>query len=153
MLIDAQQISQLIPHSGTMSLLDGVLEWNSMQILCTSQSHLSQDNPLRSEQGLAMVHGVEYGAQAMAVHGALLAQQRGERLGAGYLVAVRELNMRARWLDHYQGPVQVSAQQLLQQGDSLIYQIELRHDEIALLSARATVRAMPSNPNSEAFDG
>ena len=60
-----------------MCLLDGVLAWDEKTIHAISDGHARADNPLRGEHGLHTVHLAEYGAQAMAVHGALLARADG----------------------------------------------------------------------------
>ena len=76
-------IATLIPHSGSMCLLDGVLSWDENTILCRTASHRLPDNPLRSNGRLAGVCGVEYAAQAMALHGGLT---------GGGLTSVRRLS-------------------------------------------------------------
>jgi len=76
MSISKQELCQLIPHDGVMCLLDGVEHWDDEVIHCWSESHLDQGNPLRGPSGLPAMHALEYGAQAMAVHGGLLAQKR-----------------------------------------------------------------------------
>ena len=67
--------SQLIPHAGSMCLLEQVVSWDQQGVVCSTQSHKSLANPLRSSDQLSAVHAVEYGAQAVAVHGGLLAHE------------------------------------------------------------------------------
>ena len=55
-----------------MCLLDEVLTWDATQIRCRSATHRVPDNPLRAHGRLGAVCGIEYAAQAMAVHGALV---------------------------------------------------------------------------------
>jgi predicted hotdog family 3-hydroxylacyl-ACP dehydratase len=69
--------AHLIPHQGGMCLLDCVIEWSDQRIHARTDSHRSTDNPLRSDGILRAVHLCEYGAQSMAVHGALLARNPG----------------------------------------------------------------------------
>ena len=71
MQLNQKEIEALIPHSGAMSLLNEVLKWDEDHIICLANSHRSKHNPLRNENALSSVCGVEYAAQAMAVHGAL----------------------------------------------------------------------------------
>jgi predicted hotdog family 3-hydroxylacyl-ACP dehydratase len=54
-----------------MCLLDEVLDWNAGQIRCRTASHRAPDNPLRAHDRLSVLCGIEYAAQAMALHGAL----------------------------------------------------------------------------------
>src|ERR1700747_1616723 len=71
--LDRQWIEQHIPHKGRMCLLDEVLAWDARRIRCRSATHRATDNPLRSHGRLGAACGIEYAAQAMAVHGALVA--------------------------------------------------------------------------------
>jgi predicted hotdog family 3-hydroxylacyl-ACP dehydratase len=70
-----------------MCLLDGVLEWDAQHIVCRASSHRDPANPLRVADTRPAACGIEYGAQAMAVHGALLAAD-GAPLGPGVLASV-----------------------------------------------------------------
>ncbi|HEV2621433.1 MAG TPA: phosphotransferase [Frateuria sp.] len=84
--------AHLIPHAGDMCLLDAVLAWDEHTVHACSDGHARADHPLRGPHGLHAVHLVEFGAQAMAVHGALLARARGiERMRPGLLVSLREV--------------------------------------------------------------
>jgi predicted hotdog family 3-hydroxylacyl-ACP dehydratase len=71
MLHDA--ICARLPHAGRMCLLDRLVAWDSESITCHASSHRDADNPLRSGGRLHAVAGVEYAAQAVALHGSLLA--------------------------------------------------------------------------------
>jgi predicted hotdog family 3-hydroxylacyl-ACP dehydratase len=46
----------LIPHQGTMCLLDEVVAWDADAIHARSRSHSRADNPLRSDGRLRAVH-------------------------------------------------------------------------------------------------
>src|SRR5690348_1055411 len=84
--------AHLIPHAGGMCLLDAVLAWDRTDLHAISAGHARPDHPLRGAQGLHAVHLAEYGAQAMAVHGALLARAGGvETARPGMLVSLREV--------------------------------------------------------------
>ena len=57
MMLDGHAISLLIPHQGSMCLLDTVEEWDAQHIVCTTKQHVlgtktSQVNPAQSEAGL-----------------------------------------------------------------------------------------------------
>jgi predicted hotdog family 3-hydroxylacyl-ACP dehydratase len=62
-----------LPHQGSMCLLDAVTDWDAQRIRCMATSHRDVDNPLRAHDRLGAACGIEYAAQAMAAHGALLA--------------------------------------------------------------------------------
>ena len=75
--INKSEIRKLIPHSGAMCLLDGVIQWDDESIVCVSNTHRDPSNPLRNNGQLSAVHALEYGAQAAAVHGGLRARSAG----------------------------------------------------------------------------
>ncbi len=145
MLIEHDELCTLIPHAGSMALLAGVVSWDETQILCRATSHRDVTNPLRSAQGLSVLHGIEYGAQAMAVHGGLLARERGAAIMAGYLAALRNVEFAVEWLHDIDGPLQVMATRLLGEGGSFMYEFSLSTPERTLLKGRATVMAQKGN--------
>src|SRR5260370_32797265 len=93
--INKWEIRTLIPHSGLMCLLDSVSEWDDRSIICISNTHRDPANPLRRDGRLSAVHAFEYAAQAVAVHGGLLARSAGVTAPPGYLSALRQARLRA----------------------------------------------------------
>ncbi|MEO8010882.1 MAG: phosphotransferase, partial [Dokdonella sp.] len=83
-MLEKSDWSHLIPHQGLMCLLDEVVAWDDTHIHARSDSHRRDDNPLRSDGMLRALHLCEYGAQSMAVHGALLARASGAAASSGY---------------------------------------------------------------------
>ena len=83
-----------IPHQGRMCLLDEVVDWNAHHIRCRTGTHRAPDNPLRSHGRLGVACGIEYAAQAMALHGALAGAAAGADGGAASRVGL--LASRAR---------------------------------------------------------
>jgi predicted hotdog family 3-hydroxylacyl-ACP dehydratase len=75
-------LASLIPHQGAMCLLERIVDWNDTNIRLATTTHASPINPLRSNGRLRAIHLCEYGAQAMAVHGALKAQAAGTKAQA-----------------------------------------------------------------------
>lgn len=138
MLVTRAQIAGLVPHSGAMCLLDGVIQWDAGRILCMSRSHRAADNPLRADGRLPAVCGVEYAAQAMAVHGAL-AGKVGGRPRAGYLASLRDVVCRRGRLDDLEGDLIVEAEQVAGDGVHVIYRFKLRVGDVEALSGQAMV--------------
>ena len=138
MALNRSEIARLIPHSGAMCLLDGVVEWDATRIRCVSRSHRDADNPLRSDGRLSALCGIEYAAQAMAVHGGL-AGNIGSRPRAGYLVSLRDVVCRQQRLDTLDGDLVVDAAQLMGDHNRVIYQFTLHAGALEVLSGRATV--------------
>lgn len=133
----------LIPHSGAMCLLDEVVEWDATRLHARSASHQRDDNPLRTEGVLHAVNLCEYGAQAMAVHGALCARETGGAARPGYLVALREVRLYVTRIDDLPGRLQVHVECLLALGDSLQYAFRIEHRGALLASGRAAVLQRP----------
>ena len=138
MLIDAEQIANLIPHAGRMCLLEGVMAWDAESIRCTAVSHTRADNPLRRRGRLSALCGIEYGAQAMALHGALTAAE-GQTQRAGLLASVRDLKCYASTLDAFDNPLLIDAQLLLSEANRVIYAFSVSCDGRPLLAGRNAV--------------
>jgi predicted hotdog family 3-hydroxylacyl-ACP dehydratase len=125
-----------IPHQGGMCLLDEVCHWDESAIHCRTRTHLDASNPLRRDGHLAAVCGIEYAAQAMAVHGALLA---GASTKAGYLASVRGVRLRIDHLDECAGALDVHARRMSGDAGTVMYEFALGDPEAALVSGRAVV--------------
>jgi predicted hotdog family 3-hydroxylacyl-ACP dehydratase len=138
MQIDQAGIRDLIPHAGAMCLLERVEVWDAAAIRCVSASHHRADNPLRHAGSLRGICGVEYAAQAMALHGALGGGQRG-RPRAGLLVSLRSTVCAVAELDSEPGELIVEAERLMGEDDRVMYAFRLRSGDRELLSGRATV--------------
>lgn len=133
--------STLIPHAGLMCLLDDVVAWDEAAIHLRSDSHRRLDNPLRSDGRLRALHLCEYGAQAMAVHGGLVARAAGGVARPGYLVSVRDVQLQVERVDDLAGTLDVHAQCLLGGDGSWQYRFRVEHDGEVLATGRAAVIA------------
>jgi predicted hotdog family 3-hydroxylacyl-ACP dehydratase len=121
-----------------MCLLDGVARWNDASIECFAGSHRQPDNPLRQNGRLGAACAIEYGAQAMAIHGALAGiGQRDAR--PGYLVSVRALELHVARLDDIAEDLEVSAERLVAEQERVLYQFTVAAAGHTLCSGRATV--------------
>src|SRR5215475_4731421 len=107
LLIDKSEIRTLIPHSGMMCLLDGVVSWDDASILCVTNTHRDRDNPLRGDGQLSTVHALEYGAQAAAIHGGLRARTAGTTAPPCYLAALRDGHLHITRLDFIHLPLRI----------------------------------------------
>lgn len=132
--------AHLIPHQGAMCLLDAVVAWDDASIHAMSDGHAHADHPLRCEQDLHAVHLAEYGAQAMAVHGALLARQRGEvEPRPGRLVSLRDVTLAVEYVDAADGPLDVHAHCLYADESGAQYAFRVEQRGHLLASGRAAV--------------
>lgn len=132
--------AHLIPHAGTMCLLDAVLAWDPRTIHAASAGHVRADHPLRGALGLHAVHLAEYGAQAMAVHGALLARAGGaETVRPGRLVSLRDVQLCVEYVDLLDGRLDVHAECLYADDAGAQYLFRVEHRGTLLASGRAAV--------------
>jgi predicted hotdog family 3-hydroxylacyl-ACP dehydratase len=151
MALDRQWIEQHIPHKGRMCLLDEVLSWDAGHIRCASATHRAPDNPLRAHGRLGAACGIEYAAQAMAVHGALVAAsaplastvatQLRSSIGAavGYLASVRNVALHVTRLDDVEGELVASATRITGDGRTVLYEFEVAGAGRVLLTGRAGI--------------
>lgn len=137
-LPDRAWIAARIPHQGSMCLLDAVLQWDVEHIVCRASSHTRADHPLRADAQLGMANGIEYAAQAMAVHGALLAGSD-TAPAAGFLASVRDVRWFGPRLDTLPPVLRVHAQRLSGDGNTLLYSFLLEAGDSTVLSGRASV--------------
>ena len=138
MVQDHAWIAARIPHQGSMCLLDAVVDWSPASIACRATSHADPANPLRADGRLGAATGIEYAAQAMAVHGALLADQHNAPR-QGYLTSVRSVRLLVERLDDLPQALDIHAERLSGDANHILYQFSLSHAGQLLLDGRAAV--------------
>ena len=138
-VLDKAEIRALIPHSGLMCLLDSVIAWDDQSIVCISDTHRDPVNPLRRDGQLSAVHAFEYAAQAVAVHGGLLARSTGGTAPPGYLAALRDARLHVTRLDHITSPLQVCASRLFGSSANSVYECRVTAGDVAVAEARITI--------------
>lgn len=138
-MIEHEELCELIPHAGRMCLLERVIKWSETYIECESSSHALADNPLRRKQCLPAVALIEYGAQAMAVHGGLLARTDGRKISNGYLAALRDVQIVNQDISIISDKLCIEAECLMAQGGNLIYEFRVKSAGIFIVQGRATV--------------
>jgi len=159
MLLNRAWIEARIPHQGRMCLLDEVLDWNAQHIRCRTATHRAPDNPLRSHGRLGIACGIEYAAQAMALHGALaggaangavdgavdvaesgaLETIAGRPSRVGLLASVRDVRLMVLRLDDIESDLICEVTHLAGDGLTAMYEFALRDRDRSLLSGRASV--------------
>ncbi|MBS1129568.1 MAG: hypothetical protein H6R16_570 [Proteobacteria bacterium] len=137
-MLDRTWIAAHIPHQGSMCLLDSVNDWSENSIACRATNHTDPTNPLRAEGRLGAANGIEYAAQAMAIHGALLANAD-DQPRQGYLTSVRSVSLHVARLDDLPGELSVQAERLSGDANHILYQFSLGHQGHCLLEGRAAV--------------
>jgi predicted hotdog family 3-hydroxylacyl-ACP dehydratase len=137
-VLNTADIARRIPHQGSMCLLERVMQWGENTIVCTASSHRALDNPLRANDRLGAACGVEYAAQAMAVHGSLLAQADGAPR-VGYLASVRAVELCVSRLDDLAGDLTITAERITGDANNILYRFTVAADGQTLLTGRAAV--------------
>ncbi|MBL0917727.1 MAG: hydroxymyristoyl-ACP dehydratase [Hydrogenophaga sp.] len=136
--LDRHWIAQRIPHQLDMCLLDTVLEWSDDTIVCEARLGDLAAHPLRSAAGMGAVHAIEYAAQAMAVHGALIASAN-DAPRAGYLASVRSVQLHAHTIEARDTPLRVRAERLSGDARNVIYGFRVEAARGCLAEGRAAV--------------
>jgi predicted hotdog family 3-hydroxylacyl-ACP dehydratase len=146
MRLDRAWIESRLPHRGRMCLLDEVLTWNAGAITCRSGNHRAADHPLRAHGRLGIACGIEYAAQAMAVHGALVAGVPTAAAGnavnrprAGYLTSVRNVRFHALRLDDIAEDLVCNATRIAGDRQTVLYEFALHGGNRTLLAGRAGI--------------
>jgi predicted hotdog family 3-hydroxylacyl-ACP dehydratase len=130
------QFASLIPHAGSMVLIDAVDSWTAKQIICRTRSHKNPDNPLRLHGRLSAIHLIEYGAQTTAIHGGILSGKS----APGFLAAARGVHFYIDNLDDIAGEIIITASAELKIQNGAVYSLTINdtHNKL-LFDARATV--------------
>lgn len=84
----AYTIDELVPHSGTMLLLDELIVFDSDSL--SAGVSISEQSLFLQERGVPAWVGIEYMAQAVAAYGGVQALSRGEPVSIGLLLGSRK---------------------------------------------------------------
>jgi len=137
MIIGHDWIAAHIPHKGNMCLLDGVVEWDTTSLAAIASSHLTSDNPLHANGRLGAANGIEYAAQAMAVHSALLINTA---VHTGFLASVRNVNLHVQRLDDIGQNMHIHVMRLHGDNRGMLYQFNVQGNSgVQLLDGRAAI--------------
>jgi predicted hotdog family 3-hydroxylacyl-ACP dehydratase len=157
--INQNEIRELIPHSGSMCLLESVLAWDEQSIVCTSRTHLLPTNPLRRDEKLSAIHAFEYGAQTVAIHGGLRARAAGTSASPGYLAAFRDASVKVGTLDQFTNPLVVRANSLFSDHANSVYKCVISAGDTVVAQGRVTIilrrstLSRPLKPDLDFKDG
>jgi len=134
-------IASLIPHQGAMCLLERVVSWDDERIRCAASNHRDPLHPLRSASGLLAACGIEYAAQAIAVHGSLTAAHDKEFSPPklGYLANAKDVTWSVDRLDEIEGELTIDAEKLISEGGRSIYEFVISAQDRMLVQGRVAV--------------
>lgn len=134
-----EDIAACIPHRGSMCVLDEVTYHDACAIVCRATSHRSPNNPLRCEGRLPALAGIEYAAQALAVHCALLNRDPDAHATHGMLAGVRAITLHTDRLDNIAGMLTVRVERLVEHDRRLLYAFTITAGKRRLLDGRVAV--------------
>ena len=120
-------------------MLDEVMHYDERAIACRATSHQSAGNPLRHEGRLPALAGIEYAAQALAAHCALVGVGTDLRADHGVLAGVRAVALRVDRLDDIAEALEVRAERLIADGTRLLYSFVIQAGGRELLSGRVAL--------------
>jgi predicted hotdog family 3-hydroxylacyl-ACP dehydratase len=144
MNLDRPWIAAHIPHQGRMCLLDRVLFWDDGSIECTSGTHRAPDHPLRAHGRLGAACLIEYAAQAMAVHGALLQPSLPGTSRSGMLTSARAVELLVARVDDLAGDLLIHAERQHSDERGALYDFRVTEGARLLAHGRASLLlAMP----------
>jgi predicted hotdog family 3-hydroxylacyl-ACP dehydratase len=138
-MLDHAGIEQLIPHRGAMCLLVRLEHWDTERIVCSADNQRDTSHPLRTRSGLLSSCAIEYAAQAMALHGALIAQASGTRPSPGYLASARGVQLHVLRLDDLDGELRIEATRQAGGEQQILYTFAVSHDGRPVADGRAAV--------------
>ena len=126
-----------------MCLIDEVLDWSESEIHCRTASHRLKSNPLRTADHLRSECGIEYAAQAIAIHGALNVTPAAPAPVAGMLASVRGVELHVPRLDDVEDALTVRAWRRGGDVTALLYEFSIAGGAKTLLAGRATIVLRP----------
>ena len=129
-------IASHVPHQGAMSLLDEIVRWDFAGLTARATGHRDVRHPLRRAGTLPSTCAIEYGAQAVAAHGALLAHGKPAR---GFLASVRGVTFSVARLDDIAEPLDVDVRRLGGATQGLLYSFSVGASGRVLASGRLTI--------------
>ncbi len=157
--MNKSDICQLLPHSGSMCLIDQIISWDDNELIAHSRSHHDNNNPLRNNllsnsHSLSSIIGIEYAAQTMALHAGLLAEKENQgrpnknNLG-GYLATTRKVVIGSNSLcppdTEPFAPLVIQVSVLMRDTQGYTYQFNIHSQHVNIISGQLTIFLVPSS--------
>jgi predicted hotdog family 3-hydroxylacyl-ACP dehydratase len=147
MLLNRDAIARLVPHAGAMCLLDAVVSWDAERVVCRTARHADANNPLAVDGRLSSLAGIEFAAQAMAVHAALVRSRAAEAphpasrgaFARGALARVRDCTIARPRLDRAPVPLLVTAERIAATSAALAYRFRLHAGDLLFVEGSALI--------------
>lgn len=137
--LNRAEIARHLPHSGRMCLLEAALACDATAITCTASNHHDIDHPLRRDGRLPITAGIEYAAQAMALHATLTRQVVAAPNTRAMLVQLANISWTRDSFDECAGPLLIQAQQISALGNAANYHFSVSNDGAHLIEGNILV--------------
>lgn len=126
--VNKQEVARCLPHEGPMVLLERVLQCTEESLECETSTHLQPEHPLSIEGQLSVFAGVEYAAQAMALHKCLNAESDG-KVRSGFVAVTSNLMPHLVVLNQASGTLNVAVNMLDSSGGGSLYEFHISHGQ------------------------
>lgn len=129
-------IQRLVPHTDAMCLLDAVTDWQAQSINCLAAAP-GVTHPLSRDGKVPAIIAVEYAAQAAAVHGALLDQAGGAKMGV--IAKLSSIEIPSEWFPCAVTSIAVYAQLLSRTTQACLYEFRVMGGGCAIAQGRLLI--------------
>ena len=137
--IDQQAIGKILPHAGSMILLEQITSASADTLYASTQSHLDKSNPLLLNKQLNSINGIEYAAQAMAIHAHLIADTTQKQPQSGYLATVRNTTIDHPYLSQSKSELIIKVIRIMADQKGFSYNFQIYDNEQSYISGRITI--------------
>lgn len=136
-MLEKHQIAGLLPHQGTMFLIERVLNYSRDDIICATRSHQLPENPLRHAGHLPAHAAIEYAAQAAGIHGGLLNRDLVPDAPAqmGYLAVISNAEWTIEYLDDLPEELIIHARRTAVTPGGRAYRVRIECRNIIIMNA------------------
>lgn len=135
--LDAADICGRLPHAGQVCQIERVLSCDAHSIACETRAHRRQDNPLRQNDRLGPLVGVEMAGQAMALH--LSLQAGDEEVGKGVITRATGLSWQVDRLDDLPSALLVRVECEARGGEMARYRFAIEHTGTTVVEGSLSV--------------
>lgn len=139
-------ICDILPHDGDMCLLTNLLEVDQEKIICSSNTHLDEHNPLRLNGKLYAIAGIEYASQVVALHGQIERLNTNSRPIIGFLASARDVEVTTEFLDSEKADLIIEAIQIMRIEGAVSYNFSINSENKTIMTGRLTTKLMMEVP-------
>ena len=135
-MFNKKEFIHRIPHSGKMFLIDKVLSFDEKTLFAETKTHIDSENPLLENNILSSMNGIEYAAQAVAIHKSFVDKCTQKE---GYLISVRGVKTYVEDLVNTKESLQINVKSLLSNNENATYSFTIIAGKQLLLEGRLTI--------------